>query len=192
MKKLMLIGRVAAGKTTLTQALRGEEIKYYKTQYVYHHDTVIDTPGEYTERRETSGALALYAYEADIVGLVLSANEPYSIFSPCLTSMVTREVIGIISGIDKPDANVERVTRWLKLAGCKKIFPVCAITGEGLRELIEYLEEDEDRARRLKREAAAKKRAEKKAAEAQSSATKTVKKSTTPKIKRVKKENKDE
>ena len=192
MKKLMLIGRVAAGKTTLTQALRGEEIKYYKTQYVYHHDTVIDTPGEYTERRETSGALALYAYEADIVGLVLSANEPYSIFSPCLTSMVNREVIGIISGIDKPDANVERVTRWLKLAGCKKIFPVCAITGEGLRELIEYLEEDEDRARRLKREAAAKKRAEKKAAEAQSSATKTVKKSTTPKIKRVKKENKDE
>ena len=94
----MLFGRVAAGKTTLTQALRGEEIKYYKTQYVNYLDTVIDTPGEYTERRETSGALALYAYEADIVGLVLSANEPYSIFSPCLTSMVNREAIGIITG----------------------------------------------------------------------------------------------
>ena len=160
----MLIGRVAAGKTTLTQALRGEEIKYYKTQYVNYHDTVIDTPGEYTERRETSGALSLYAYEADVVGLVLSANEPYSIFSPCLTSMVNREVIGIISGIDKPDANVERVARWLKFAGCKKIFPVCAITGEGLRELIEYLETDEERARRLKREQAARRRAEKKAA----------------------------
>ena len=185
MKKLMLIGRVAAGKTTLTQALRGEEIKYYKTQYVYYHDTVIDTPGEYTERRETSGALALYAYEADIVGLVLSANEPYSIFSPCLTSMVNREVIGIISGIDKPDANVERVTRWLKLAGCKKIFPVCAITGEGLRELIEYLETDEERERRLKREAAAKKRAEKKAAQGKTQTKKTPKKS-------VKKEKKDE
>ena len=45
MKKLMLLGRVAAGKTTLTQALRGEEIKYYKTQYVNYLDTVIDTPG---------------------------------------------------------------------------------------------------------------------------------------------------
>jgi ethanolamine utilization protein EutP len=73
--------------------------------------------------------------------------------------MVNREVIGIISGIDKPDANVERVARWLKLAGCKKIFPVCAITGQGLRELIEYLEDDEDRARRLKREAQEKKKA---------------------------------
>ncbi len=144
MKKIMLFGRVAAGKTTLTQALRGEEIKYYKTQYVNYLDTVIDTPGEYTERRETSGALALYAYEADIVGLVLSANEPYSIFSPCLTSMVNREAIGIITGIDKPDANVERVYRWLQLAGCKKIFPVSSITGEGIAELAAYLKDDED------------------------------------------------
>ena len=47
MKKIILIGRVAAGKTTLTQALRGEEIHYYKTQYVNYLDTVIDTPGEY-------------------------------------------------------------------------------------------------------------------------------------------------
>ena len=143
MRKIMLFGRVGAGKTTLTQALRGEEIKYYKTQYVNYLDTVIDTPGEYTERRETSGALALYAYEADVVGLVLSANEPYSIFSPCLTSMVNRETIGIITGIDKPDANPERVERWLRLAGCKKIFPVSAYTGEGLDKLIEFLAEDE-------------------------------------------------
>jgi ethanolamine utilization protein EutP len=144
MKKIMLLGRVAAGKTTLTQALRGEEIKYFKTQYVNYLDTVIDTPGEYTERRETSGALALYAYEADVVGLVLSANEPYSIFSPCLTSMVNRETIGIVTGIDKPDANVERVTRWLKLAGCKKVFPVSSITGEGIKELAAFLQDDTD------------------------------------------------
>ncbi|MBR4942858.1 MAG: EutP/PduV family microcompartment system protein [Clostridia bacterium] len=143
MKKIMLFGRVAAGKTTLTQALRGEEIKYYKTQYVNYLDTVIDTPGEYTERRETSGALALYAYEADIVGLVLSSNEPYSIFSPCLTSMVNREAIGIITGIDKPDGNVERVRRWLELAGCKKIFPVSSFTGEGIKELAAYLQDDD-------------------------------------------------
>ena len=151
MRKLMLIGRVAAGKTTLTQALRGEEIKYYKTQYVYYHDTVIDTPGEYTERRETSGALALYAYEADVVGLVLSANEPYSIFSPCLTSMVNREAVGIITGIDKPDAKVDRVANWLRLAGCKKIFKVSSITGEGVEELVEFLKDDKDREKEKKK-----------------------------------------
>jgi len=143
MKKLILIGRVAAGKTTLTQALNGEDIHYYKTQYINYLDTIIDTPGEYTELRQTSGALALYAYEADVVGLVLSANEPYSIFSPCITSLVNREVIGIITGIDKPDARPDRVERWLRLAGCKKIFPVSAYTGEGLDKLVEFLADDE-------------------------------------------------
>ena len=144
MKKIILIGRVAAGKTTLTQALRGEDIHYYKTQYINYLDNIIDTPGEYTELRQTSGALALYAYEADIVGLVLSANEPYSIFSPCITSLVNREVVGIITGIDKPDANVERVERWLRLAGCKKIFPLSAYTGEGVKDLLNYLREEGD------------------------------------------------
>ena len=80
-----------------------------------------------------------------MVGLVLSSNEPYSIFSPCLTSMVNREVIGIVSGIDKPDGNVERVSRWLKLAGCKKIFPVSSITGEGIKELADFLSDDSDK-----------------------------------------------
>jgi len=62
--------------------------------------------------------------------------------------MVNREAIGIITGIDKPDAHVDRVRNWLKLAGCKKIFPVSSITGEGIKELAEYLEDDEDRARK--------------------------------------------
>ena len=151
MKKIILIGRVAAGKTTLTQALRGEEIKYFNTQYVNYMDTIIDTPGEYTELRQTSGALALYSYEADVVGLVLSANEPYSIFSPCITSLVNREVVGIISGIDKPDANVERVERWLRLAGCKKIFPLSAVTGEGIDKLLDFLSEDDKKEKEAER-----------------------------------------
>ena len=151
MKKIILIGRVAAGKTTLTQALNGEDIHYYKTQYINYLDTIIDTPGEYTELRQTSGALALYAYEADVVGLVLSANEPYSIFSPCITSLVNREVVGIITGIDKPDARPDRVERWLRLAGCKKIFPVSAYTGEGLDKLIEFLADDADELEKMRR-----------------------------------------
>ena len=139
MRKIILIGRVAAGKTTLTQALNGEQIHYYKTQYINYLDTIIDTPGEYTELRQTSGALALYAYEADVVGLVLSANEPYSIFSPCITSLVNREVVGIITGIDKPDANPERVERWLRLAGCKDIFKVDSATGQGIEQIRRHL-----------------------------------------------------
>ena len=49
MKKLILMGRSECGKTTLIQALRGNVIKYHKTQYINHYDVVIDTPGEYAE-----------------------------------------------------------------------------------------------------------------------------------------------
>lgn len=143
MKKIMFVGRVGAGKTTLTQRLRGEEISYYKTQYVHYGDSIIDTPGEYTERASLEGALALYAYEADVVGFLVSADDSYSIFGPNITCMVNREVIGIITGIDKPRANVAKAENWLRLAGCKKIFPVSSYTGEGINDILDYLNEEE-------------------------------------------------
>ena len=142
MRKLSLMGRVAAGKTTLTQALRGEQLHYCKTQYINYTDTIIDTPGEYTENARLSAALALYAYEADVVGLVIGADEPFCVFPPNCTCMVNREVIGIIAGVDRPRANVEQATRWLRLCGCERIFPVSSYTGEGLDAIIAFLSEE--------------------------------------------------
>ena len=145
MRKIILMGRSECGKTTLTQALRGETITYQKTQYINHFDVVIDTPGEYAENKMLARALALYSYEADIVGLLLSALEPYSLYGPNITACANREVIGIVTQIDQPNANVERATRWLELAGCKKIFKVSAVTGEGVSDILEYLKEDGDK-----------------------------------------------
>ncbi len=139
MRKIIFMGRSECGKTTLTQALRKEKIHYHKTQYVNHHDIVIDTPGEYAETKHLGYALALYSYEADIVGLLISATEPYSLYPPCVTAAANREVIGIVTKIDKPDANPERAERWLRLAGCKKVFFVNSKSGEGIDELYDYL-----------------------------------------------------
>ena len=139
MKKLILMGRVAAGKTTLTQALKGEQIHYCKTQYIHYTDTIIDTPGEYTEVHTLSAALALYAYEADVIGLVISADEPFCVFPPHCTYHVNRDSIGIITGIDKPNGNVPQVELWLRNCGVKKIFYVSSYTGEGLDTIIDYL-----------------------------------------------------
>ena len=139
MKRLILMGRVAAGKTTLMQALKGEQLHYCKTQYINYTDTIIDTPGEYTEVHTLSAALAVYSYEADVIGLVISANEPFCVFPPHCAYHVNREVVGIIAGIDKPDANVPMVELWLRNCGCKRLFYVSSYTGEGLDTIIEYL-----------------------------------------------------
>ena len=144
MKKLILMGRVAAGKTTLMQRLKGEQISYCKTQYVYYTDTIIDTPGEYTENGELAAALALYTYEADIVGLLIASDYPYNPFPPCCTSSCNREVIGLVTGIDKPEGNPDRVESWLRLAGCKTVFRISSYTGEGIRDVIEYLDDGTD------------------------------------------------
>ncbi len=139
MNKIILIGRTGSGKTTLTQALNTAEVKYKKTQSVNRKGFVIDTPGEYAESRNFGGALAVYSYESDVVGLLLSADEPYSLFSPNIVSMVNRTVIGIITGIDKKSANIKRAENWLHLAGCKRVFKVSSITKEGIDELAEYI-----------------------------------------------------
>ena len=144
MKKIALIGRSEAGKTTLTQALRGEKIEYHKTQYVNNFDVIIDTPGEYAQTKGLGHALALYTYEADIVGLLISATEPYCLFPPCCTPMANREVIGIVTKVDVEGGDPKRAERWLRLAGCEKIFFVNSKNNEGIPELLEYLREEGD------------------------------------------------
>lgn len=139
MKRIIFMGRTGCGKTSLTQAIRGNKIEYLKTQYINYHDAVIDTPGEYAENNHLGRALALYSYEADLVGLLLSSTENYSLYPPNITCMANREVIGIVTQIDREDARPDRAERWLRLAGCSKVFHISSITGEGLKELFDYL-----------------------------------------------------
>lgn len=139
MKKLILMGRSESGKTTLTQVLRGEDISYDKTQYIKFENCLIDTPGEYAQTNHLGRALALYSYEADMVGLLISATEPYSLFPPCITCMVNREVIGIVTKSEEEGANPDRAENWLRISGCKKVFRIDSVTGYGVNELIKYL-----------------------------------------------------
>ena len=139
MKKIIFIGRTGAGKTTLTRKIRGDEDRYIKTQYIDYGKSVIDTPGEYAQCRDVSSALALYSYEADVVGLLIAADDEYSIFPPNITCMVNREVIGVITKINSPFANISKVKMWLELTGCKEIFYVDSKTGEGIDSLRLYL-----------------------------------------------------
>ena len=139
MKKIILIGRSGVGKTTLKQALKKEKIEYKKTQYIDWKDYIIDTPGEYVENRNLSSALGLYAYEADVVGLLLSADDWFSVYSPNMVGLVNRDVIGIVTKTDL--AEPRKAEEWLRLAGCERIFKVNSLTGEGVDEIADYLKE---------------------------------------------------
>ncbi len=142
MKKLFLMGRSEAGKTSLVQALKGEELHYVKTQYTNSDDDTIDSPGEYAESKRFSVGLACFSFEADVVAVVQAADEPFNLFSASLRSFILRPLIGSITKIDSPYANIPMVRQWLANAGCERIFLRNNVTRDGISELLEYLKED--------------------------------------------------
>ena len=142
MKKLFLMGRSEAGKTSLTQALKGEDLHYEKTQYVNTAQDTIDSPGEYAESKVCGVGLACFSFEADVVAIVQAADEPFSLFGANCRSFILRPLIGIITKVDSPYANIPMVKQWLTNAGCERIFMINNATREGVDELLEYLEDD--------------------------------------------------
>ena len=142
MKKIFLMGRSEAGKTSLTQALKGEKLHYVKTQYTNTDDDTIDSPGEDAESKHFSVGLACFSFEADVVAMVQSADEPFSLFGYGSNAFILRPLIGIITKIDSPYANVPMVRQWMLNAGCERIFLVNNVTGEGNDELRAFLNED--------------------------------------------------
>ena len=131
-----------AGKTSLTQALKGEELHYIKTQYTNTADDTIDSPGEYAESKRFSVGLACFSFEADVVAIVQAADEPFNLFGDSSRCFIQRPLIGIITTIDSPYANIPMVRQWLINAGCERIFLVNNVTREGIDELMEYLNEE--------------------------------------------------
>ncbi len=142
MKRIILMGRSGAGKTTLIEALRGEELVYRKTQYISYETDFMDTPGEYAEGKELGGALAVYSYEADVVGLVIEATDDYCIFPPACAPVANRPVVGIVTKCDAPDARPELAAMRLQLCGCDPIFYTSSKTRKGIDEILQYLKEE--------------------------------------------------
>lgn len=142
MKKLFLMGRSEAGKTSLTQALKGEELHYRKTQYTNTAEDTIDTPGEYAESKNIGLALACFSFEADVIAIVCAADEPFGVFEANCQCFVNRPLIGILTKIDSPYANIPMVRQWMVNSGCNPIFEVNNVTREGISAILDYLRDD--------------------------------------------------
>ena len=144
MKKLMLIGKVACGKTTLCQYLTNQSIEYKKTQALEVTGNIIDTPGEYVERRQYYQALAVTAAGADIVLLLQDPTDMTFTLPPGLQAMFQKPMVGVITKSDliKDESQLVRAEKSLELAGAHPIFKICSMNGEGIKELIDYLTED--------------------------------------------------
>lgn len=145
MKKIMFVGSIGSGKTTLCQRIVGEELAYNKTQAVEYYPEMIDTPGEFIQHRRYYNALQMMAAEVDVIGLISNIMEDEQIYSPHFANNLMRPCIGIITQIDLCDDETKMLEaeQRLLLAGVERIFKVSAVTDEGVDELRAYLNKEE-------------------------------------------------
>lgn len=142
MKKILLAGAVACGKTTLCQRLNGLAQSYKKTQSLEVVGTTIDTPGEYLEHRSFLRGLVVTASEADLVLFLQDASQDRFLYFPGMAGMFPVPVAGVVT---KADLATERQLRdakeMLELTGASPIFIISSVTQEGMEALTAFLEE---------------------------------------------------
>ena len=97
-KRMILIGKTAAGKTTLCQYLTHQDLVYHKTQTIaVMGGQFIDTPGEYLERVRMRGALSVTAADADIILFVQDPTAKEKMFPPAYAGSFAKPVVGIVT-----------------------------------------------------------------------------------------------
>lgn len=141
MKKIILIGNVACGKTTICQYLNHMALSYKKTQALEVYNTTIDTPGEYLENRGYLKSLMVTSMDVDQVIFVQDASRDQFYFSPGQSCAFSVPVAGVVTKIDiSTPKQVQDAKELLELAGADPIFYVSPFTGEGMEELAAFLE----------------------------------------------------
>lgn len=146
-KRIMFVGAIDAGKTTLMKALYHDgpvSMKKDKTQSMDYESEAIDTPGEYTAMPWQRGVLFATSLEADLVLFLQDATTGYIQFPPGYATGFPRRSVGVVTKIDGKDADVERAKDIIRDACCsdaENIFCVSAKTGEGIAELKAYIDE---------------------------------------------------
>ncbi|HEY3364331.1 MAG TPA: EutP/PduV family microcompartment system protein [Symbiobacteriaceae bacterium] len=139
-RKIVLIGPIRAGKSTLLRALEGLSGPARKTQAISYTKLATDTPGEYLENPLYYRVLVPSAMEARWVLLIQDATSPRNHYPPNFARAFPGKSVGIITKIDDPRADVERSRRFLQaIALTGPIIAVSSVTGAGLSELRDLL-----------------------------------------------------
>lgn len=144
MRKVMMMGRIGCGKTTLSQRLTGQALRYQKTQAIQVvGEDIVDTPGEYFEQKQFYKALIITAVEADVILLLCSAGEEQNTFSPGMNALFGgKPLIGVITKTDLygDEAHLATAREILLTAGASEIVETGLDDEESLAALRRLIE----------------------------------------------------
>ncbi|MFC5469865.1 EutP/PduV family microcompartment system protein [Cohnella suwonensis] len=138
---IMVIGPVAAGKSSLIRALSARDESVLKTQSLIFYGDYIDTPGEYTENPLFYRSLMATAQQASAMLLVQDATRRGIGFPPGFAGGFPVPAAGAATKLDDPAADPERAVALLRQAlPVGDIVLTSSATGMGISELRALLE----------------------------------------------------
>lgn len=139
--RILLIGGVGAGKTTLKQKLQCQTLSYCKTQVLEFSSLFVDSPGEYLEMPQYYHVLIDMSQRVGEIWVLQDATRRRCFFPPNFVRSFQNPVIGIITKMDKEQASLEMAEKFLRQAGVSgQFYPVSSSSGEGIEPLAEHLE----------------------------------------------------
>lgn len=110
---VVFVGEVDAGKSALVDKLVNIEVNTGKTQSpIFYPGKVIDTPGEFIDKRSLNGALLTTICNIKSVVLLQPANGRR--FAPpngLLSVYPNKNIIGVISKVDESGADIEHAKK---------------------------------------------------------------------------------
>ncbi|AVR05255.1 EutP/PduV family microcompartment system protein [Pluralibacter gergoviae] len=142
MKRIVFVGDVGAGKTTLFNALYGNFAPARKTQAVEFNETgCVDTPGEYFSHPRLYHALiSTLADCAALIYVHAANNRECRIPAGLLTIYPLLRRIAVISKADAADADIPAARELLSSHHfAEPIFVINSLNADDVRPLKQYL-----------------------------------------------------
>lgn len=142
MKRMVFVGDVGAGKTTLFNALYGDFSPARKTQAVEFNDAgCVDTPGEYFSHPRLYHALINTLADCDILIYVHAANNPECRIPAGLLEIYPHlHRLAVITQADAEDADIPGTRELLAAYHFEPpIFAINSLNADDVRQVSAFL-----------------------------------------------------
>lgn len=138
--RVMVIGSVDSGKSTLLGVLSDRAVRTVKTESIDFCGDFVDTPGEFLDIPLHYNSLISTSSKASVVLLLVdpTRNCPPP---PTFSSVICAPVVGVVTKSDLASSEqIERAKKSLRRSGVRESCVISSITGEGLEFLKSTME----------------------------------------------------